>query len=529
MDRYCQRNLVFPVLSLLLPLFSAVADKPDSLAGWSNYTALPGAEITYGSPAVADIDGDPGNGLEIAITGQDAKLHVIKSNGSLLWSAPLPVHKCKKYSTTNKSFSSPAVGDLFGKGVPYVVVGYGGIGTRGCGGGVAAFRGTDGKRRWRFNTKRFAKKKNFWTNSNTVFSTIALADTNGNGKMEIGFGSYDRNVYFLNARGKVLWYYNAADTIWSSAAFSDINNDGRKELIIGTDISRNDDLSPQTKNGGYVYAFKTERRKGKHIGFRDSSAYYWQTYLDQVVYSSPVVADVLKSPGKEVIVGSGCYFPETTNQKTGRWIKILKASNGKVLQTLKTPACSSSSVAVGDIDNDGKAEIVATVNGAKAVGGDGLGRLLAWNPEDPEPLWEAIPRTRGRNNEEWLGFFISPIIADLNGDGSLEVIVANGASVEIFRGADGSPLTCTGGNCAGSAVLTTGSSMRSTPAVADVNYDGVPDLFIGSGGSHSQGSARLYGWTNFSELLEGEAGIHASYDMTWPMHRGGASRAGTAN
>ena len=512
--------------SLTFPSFT-FADKPESLPGWDNSVELPGAEIFYSSPVIADIDNDPTNGLEIAIAGQDAMLHVVRSDGSILWSKPLPMHKCKKYSSSNKLYSSPAVGDLFGKGINYIVVGYGGIGTRGCGGGVTAYRGIDGKKRWKFNLKRFSKKKKFWTQSNTVFSTISISDTNNNGKLEIGFGSYDRNVYLLNARGKPIWYYNAADTVWSSGAFADINNDGQQELIIGTDISRNDALSPPTKNGGYVYAFKTDRRKNKHIGFRDESAYIWQTHLDQVVYSSPVVADVLKkSPGNEVIVGSGCFFPDDSKNKEGRWIKILKASTGKVVQTLKAPACMSSSVAVGDIDNDGQLEIVATVNGDKSVGGDGMGRLIAWDPEFAEPKWEAVPRTRGKNNDEWLGFFQSPLIADLNGDGNLEVIVSNASSVEIFRGVDGKPLTCQGGNCAGQAVLTMTGTTRSTPAIGDINLDRLPDIFVGSSGSHSSGKAKLYGWTNFLELLPTDPGMHEAFDAPWPQHRGNAQRDG---
>ena len=174
---------------------------------------LSGGEPTFSSPVVAEIDGDSSNGKEVALGGADGTLYVYKSDGSLHWQADLPNKNCRGAGSTNKIHSSPAVGELFGNGIPYVVIGYGGVGVgSACGGGVVAFNGVTGKRRWHFNTKRFSKKQKFWAQYHSVFSTPALADTNGNGKLEVGFASFDRNVYFLNARGKAKWYYTAADT-----------------------------------------------------------------------------------------------------------------------------------------------------------------------------------------------------------------------------------------------------------------------------------------------------------------------------
>src|SRR5690606_25084990 len=154
-----------------------------------------------------------------------------------------------------------------------------------CDGGVVAYRGSDGKERWRFSTKRFARKARFGTNHHTVYSTPALADTNGDGTLEIGFGSFDRNVYLLTASGRVRWYYNAADTVFSSPAFVNVDSDRHLEMVIGTDISRNRALRPPTRDGGNLYALKTRRPRGrsKRISFRDRRAYAWLRPLDQVL------------------------------------------------------------------------------------------------------------------------------------------------------------------------------------------------------------------------------------------------------
>ncbi len=529
------------VILAIAPLHAANADSPASYAPLSGWTfdditrstnreqpglLLAGSTITYSSPAAADLDADPTNGLEVAAAGEDGQLYAYSSDGELLWQATLPSAECSS-GRGNKTLSSPAVGDLDGDGVPSVVIGYGGISSAGCDGGVAAYNGKSGTLEWKFSIKAFAKSQKYGTRSYTVFSTPALADTDNDGKLEIGFGSFDRNVYLLEYNGQVRWYYNAADTVWSSAAFSDINGDGVLEMVIGTDITGNRQLKPITKNGGYVYAFKTARRANKHINFRDKSAYYWQQAFDQVIFSSPVVADVLAdNEGVEVIVASGCYFPERTTNKSGKWIKVLSARSGKILRTLPIDACSPSSVAVGDIDQDGALEIVASVNGHKSVGGSGRSTLVAYKPQTSQLLWNIIPRDRG-GNDAYGGHFTSPVIADLDRNGSLEVIVANRAAVGIFSGIDGSALSCQEKECDNDQfVAYTASTLRGTPAVADINGDGSYELIIGGGNASYRGRGFLYAWTSFDGDLGSESGVLAPGTLPWPSARGGAARVG---
>ena len=516
--------------------FSAVAqDNPDALPGWVRGTSvgsdgkeiqgitLNGQAVLYSSPVIADVDGNPGNGLETVTGTSDGIISVHRADGLLLWTAELPNHSCNKAGDTNKLLASPAVGDIFGNGVPHVVAGYGGVPNRSCEGGVIALRGTDGQVAWNFSTNKNAKKFKYGVPVGyAVVSAPALADTDGDGKMEIGFGSFDRNVYLLNADGSLRWFYNAADTIWGSAAFANVDRDPKLEMIMGTDISANKRLKPVTKNGGFVYAFKTESRNNKRISFRDKSAYVWQSYLPQVMYTSPVVADVLPSAGDEIIVLSGCFFPQGSNNKDGKWIKILKGSTGKVIQTLPINACSSSQAAVGDIDDDGKLEIVATVNGAKNIGGDGSSRIVAFNPEDTTPIWSIIPYDKGRN-DEYGGNFMSPVIADVDGNGSLEVLAGNGESVSIFNGRDGAALTCQTRGCGDKPfILETGGTLHSTPAIADVNLDGVLDIIAASNDKTSN-KGGLFGWTNMQDFITSPAGNQSPNSAPWPMYRGNAN------
>ncbi len=506
------------------------ADAPDPIPGWTHGASnsdgdgqpgivLSGGPVTYSAPVIAEIDGDSSNGKEVAVGGADGLLYVYRADGSRLWTAQLPIYGCGGLGGTNKLLSSPAVGELFGDGIPYIVVGYGGVASKACDGGIVAIRGTDGARLWNLNLKKFAKRERFFSLSSTVFSSPALADTDGDGKMEIGFGAFDRNVYLLNANGSLRWYYQAADTVWSSPAFADVNGDGRLEMIIGTDISGNTRLRPITRDGGYVYAFKTQDRKGARINFRQKDGFFWQTAFDQVIYSSPVIADVLpNNPGAEVLVGSGCFFPQNRSAKRGRWIKILRLRDGKVLQTLTTPACSSSAPAVGDLDDDGVLEVIATVNGASEIGGDGQGKVMAWKAAVNTPLWTVEPLDRGRS-DDYSGNFSSPVVADVDGNGSLEVVTSYGGSLQIFNGKDGQALTCQSRPCS-SAVLSTNSSLRNTPAAADLNGDGILDL-VAAGADGASG--QLYGFTNLAEVLTTPAGGQEPYSAPWPMYRGNSA------
>ena len=513
--------LALATCGVFLAIPGAYALEPDSVPGYEDL-ALGGAGPGYSSPAIAEIDGDTTDGKEVVVGVADGRVVAIKSDGSTLWSVSLPSATC---SGGTKVFSSPAVGAIFGNGVPYVVIGYGNLESRACDGGVVAINGSSGQLAWKFSIKDFAKKNRFFAFRNTVFSTPALADTDGDGRMEIGFGGFDRSVYLLNANGSVRWYYQAADTVWSSPAFADVDGDGRLEMIIGTDISQNLRLKPATPNGGFVYAMKTKSRKGKLIRFQDPSAYVWRATFDQVIYSSPVVAELIpENPGPEVVVGSGCFFPQNSNDKNGKWFKVLSLKTGAELRTLPIPACSPSSAAIADLDSDGLNEVVVTASGAASIGGDGSARVIAFNPRTSAELWQVVPAPGG-NSDSLGGHFNSPIIADLDGNGSSEVIANNSRGVVVIEGSSGAVLSCQSRSCNNEVEMLTNDVLRNTPAVDDLNGDGEMDLVVASKGS---GGAKVFAWTGFNGLL-GTSGRSATPQHAWPMARGDATRRAARN
>jgi outer membrane protein assembly factor BamB len=490
---------LFALLYLVLITSQAVLAAPSIDKSWDQEAEGTGDRAGYSSPAVAELDGNKGNGKEIVAASINGTITAVRADGTIFWEARTPDSGCGGPSRIN---SSPAIGALYGDGVPYVVIGYGPFAKR-CQGGVVAINGRTGETAWKFSTKDFAKKEKFWAVLHAVFSSPAIADVDGDGKMEVGFGSFDRNVYLLNNDGTVRWYYNAADTIWSSPTFANIDNTPNLEMILGTDISGNSKIRPITKNGGILYAFKTIKSKNKKFNFRDPKAFVWMKPVEQVLFSSPVVGEVIPTnAGPEVVINSGCFFPQRTNNKVGKWSRIFSGKTGKLLRTLRIEACSSSRVALSDINNDGQSEVFVSVNGSTSVGGDGSSRLKAFDGATGALLWSIIPSFRGRNYQ-WGGNFISPVVTDLFNDGGKQVIIPVASGVGVYNAVTGEAITCESATCPssglGSSSLRTADILLNSVKVVDVDTDGALDII--AAGKSFGGKLGIFRWSLSSPVL----------------------------
>ncbi|HMO02488.1 MAG TPA: FG-GAP-like repeat-containing protein [Oligoflexia bacterium] len=425
----------------------------------------------YSQPAVSELDSNHANGPEVVIAGGNGTVAAYRLDGSVVWSRDLPNRTCQA-PNNDKLYSSPVVANLFGDSRKFIIVGYGGFRVKECDGGVVALNANDGTIFWIFSIKKFAKKKKFFAFRHAVFAKPAVADVDGDGKMEIGFGSFDRNIYLLGANGKPRWYYNAADTVWSSPTFADINGDGKLELIIGSDISQNLRMKPPTHNGGYLYALKTDNLRGKLVPFRSPRLVIWQKAFEQVIHSAPVIAELIpNNPGSEIVIGSGCFFPQNTNNKIGKWYKVVNLKNGETLATLPIDACTPSAAAIADINGDGLNEIIGFSNGSKKLGGSGRSYIFAWDPRAAAELWR-INVDDFTSGDPFLGHFKGP------------ALFANSCSQNLLLASPihnwlalSDPTT--------DEILETyrtqSGRISSTPTIADLNGDDNPDVIYAAG------------------------------------------------
>ena len=89
-----------------------------------------------------------------------------------------------------------------------------------------------------------------------------LADINGDGKLEVIFGSCDNKVYALNYDGSLLWSYTTGEWVYSSPAVADINNDGLLEVIIG---SYDDKVYALNYDGSLLWSYTTGNEVFLHL------------------------------------------------------------------------------------------------------------------------------------------------------------------------------------------------------------------------------------------------------------------------
>ncbi|MCX7767322.1 MAG: PQQ-like beta-propeller repeat protein, partial [Candidatus Sumerlaeia bacterium] len=172
---------------------------------WSYATAGP----VTGSPVAANIDGDWTNGLEIAFTSADGKLHLVNNAGNLLWSRII-----------GPSSSTPAIEALTAGGMPCIVVG--------GGNSVFAFD-NQGNQLWQF------------IGGGSFNSTPVIADINFNSQdgKEVIIGCNDGKVYAIKANGGLRWQFPALspppnNQFIGSAAVADIDSQQwGMETVIG--------------------------------------------------------------------------------------------------------------------------------------------------------------------------------------------------------------------------------------------------------------------------------------------------------
>jgi len=468
-----------------------------------------GGHIIESSPILADIDND--NQIEILVgttgcadaacsnKGASKRLVVMNPNGSVQWAREpgAPIR------------SSPSVGDLDNDGDMEIVVSTGGdVADMQHHGAVVAYDHL-GNELWRFTTVDHFPKDGY---ADGNFSSPALCDVDGDGDLEVAFGSWDQRIYLLNHLGQSLWnnlnwsnppagYYNA-DSIWSSPACADLNKDGMLEIIIGADITGGGVLpdGTRTTDGGYLFIFDKE------------GTVLVRRYVSETIYSSPAVGDLDRDGNLEIVVGTGWYWWQVHGRTEPSYVYAFDTTQvfgplhysdpAKLPHLPGWPIATDypgySSPALADLDGDNDLEIVIGTGHPDAANDSipGAGSVYAWHHTGSQ-MWRISPKNSGGHDT---AIRSSPTIADVDNDGTLEILFSMIWDVQVYNA-----------NGAFQERLPTLLTIWASPAVGDTDGDNRMEVWIGGGNINDISQGYMWRFENTSTGLG---------ETPWPMfHR----------
>ena len=387
------------------------------------------------SLAIGDIDGD--GKLDLAVANNDDNKVSVFRNTSSSGSITSSSFAAKVDFTTGLGPYSVTIGDLDGDGKPDLAVPYGGGNT------VSIYRNTSSS--GSIASSSFAASVDFTTGSSPF--SVAIGDLDGDGKPDLALSNYGDNTVSVLRNNPVL-----PPTITSFTPTS--AKPGDAVTITGT-------------------------------GFNT-------TTTNNIVFFGATKATVTAATTTSltVTVPTGASFDYITELNTGTGLacasttkftpvfspnKSSIGTNDFSTNVDLTSGNSSYSVAIGDVDGDGKADIAVANFGSNTVS---VYRNTSSSGSISSGSFAAkVDFTTGTNP-------IHLVMSDLDGDGKLDLAIANyGANtVSILRNTSSSG-SISSGSFSAKVDFTTGTNPYSV-AIGDIDGDGKPDLAVANGGSN---------------------------------------------
>ncbi len=300
--------------------------------------------------------------------------------------------------------------------------------------------------------------KSFLANSNFKnFRNVTLEDIDGDGISDILFAA-NRTLYAYS-KGTLLWEKPLIGIGLYPPSVADIDNDGQVEIVQATG-GQNED--------GTVYV----------LDIHGNDLDGWPMTFDKSwIITTPTLSDLDADGIKEII------FLERIRSDLG-YVHIQKLNGEPYNEDWPVPIPSTPAVtpSVGDVDNDGSLDILICSYKAMYLF-DLKGDIKpGWPVEDPNTRYS----------------YQSPILIDLNNDGTLEIVGASHGEIPQFyiRQFDGTPYK--------SWPFVVPDRARSLCSPTVVEIDGEYEILMSRPiGPDSADKSMLYSWNDVGRLNTG--------------------------
>ena len=293
-------------------------------------------------------------------------------------------------------------------------------------------------------------------------SSVAIADLNRDGKLDfavtnwIGEGNGDGSVGILLGNGDGTFQtgvaYDSGAAKPQSVAVADVNGDGKPDLVVANYCTSGDDKGNCVSGAGGV---------GVLLGNGDGTFQPAVFYVLSPGYPASVAVADLNGDGKlDIVVGVFSNVDVMLGNGDGTF-------QPAVFYSRDTGSGQAYSVAIADVNNDGVPDLVT------AGGGNGEGIVSVLLGKGDGTFRPAVAYATGAPG----GSAMSVAVADVNGDGKPDLVVAN--AVDNTAGTAGVLLGNGDGTFQPVVLYGSGAVYAVSVAVADMNGDGKPDVAVG--------------------------------------------------
>ena len=297
-------------------------------------------------------------------------------------------------------------------------------------------------------------------------SSPLIEDLNGDGTPDVVAGAHNGKLYAFNGiNGLPLWdglALSSSSGIDSSPSAADVDGDGRPEVFVGSGYAE------AGSGPGALLSFEHDGQR--RFTFVADDGLAPSRYPG--VHSSPAIGDIDNDGVADITFG-------TLGIKSV-W-SIGANGEGKAGFPIYTDDTNFSTPALADLNSDG---ITDFVSGQDQTPGTRCGSVRGFDGSGRQFF------------EKWTTEIVrsSPAIGDVNGDGRAEIVVGTGnnwsnpanatanSQAVCPGGPDSTKLFVMSADASGSTRMTidTGGNTFPSPALADFNGDGRHDIIIGT-------------------------------------------------